>query len=236
MASTDLPFRKAFNVLVVEEVGMLAHFVIQVCERALGSGDIQELNIGTVVTQWASNCRIARDLIKNWEPNLIVMDLKLPDGCGSKLVAEFAKIQCGARILGLSSLRNERSISRAQRTRFDGFVLKSVRGVRDLEAALKLLARGGRYFSSEFQKRRDAVFRDSNFHGHFLTARESQVLDLIAGGLDNVEVARTLSIEPATAHKHRQSLLRKLDVHTSPKLVARARLLGFGNRFEVGQQ
>lgn len=223
--------RKIHRLLLVEDDDLIAHLVLERCRQEIASaeGRPRPTDSGWQFDR-ATSCEAALDQARTSSPDLILIDDKLPDGCGLAMVTRLRLIAPAARIIGFSALESERAVLRASQTGFDGFVLKTPRGLSELAQAIHAVLRGRRYFSPEFVARRQHTLRRPDFHGHYLSAREAEVLELVAQGMTDAEVAAGLGISRATAHKHRQSLLTKLDVRCSTKLVARAHALGYGNR------
>ncbi|WED66568.1 DNA-binding response regulator [Synoicihabitans lomoniglobus] len=220
---------KALRILIVEEFGWLASLLREnQAHPNLRAFSKAKLSSISVEVEWKQSCAEALVATRIIQPDLIIVEVGLPDGCGTEIVDSLLTDSPHSRILGFSALMNERTVKRIVAARFHGFIPKSYSTVTELRIAIPMLLRGESYYSPIFDCLRKKLLRDPQFHGHFLTNRELEVLEFVAQGFDDAEVAEALMIATGTAHKHRQSLMRKLDVRTSLKLLRRALQLGYG--------
>jgi DNA-binding NarL/FixJ family response regulator len=171
-----------------------------------------------VVIGEASNGEIALEMIAKHKPTLVLLDLSMPrlDGLGTlRRLRESAR---RPRVLVLSMYDDDQFIAQALSDGADGYLLKDAMDD-ELFQAIETLLGGHRYLSAGInQTRLVAVsIRPSD-----LTAREREVLQLIADGQTTSQAAETLAISPHTATRHRANLMRKLGVHNQAELVRTA--------------
>jgi DNA-binding NarL/FixJ family response regulator len=155
-------------------------------------------------------------------PDVILVDLSLPDRSGLEVGEEIARELPEARVVAVTSLSDPSSARRAYRAGFHGFLPKSVRMhefTRAIRAILDNGANGGRGPRARLDT---PGIGDPSKNGTFLTPREREVLELLAEGLDNAEISRRLEISRYTLKTHVHHLLTKLHAHSRHQAVARA--------------
>ncbi len=138
---------KSYKILIVEDEGLVAEMVTKWCRRALTVRSPNGVDVPLIVDiQWTSTCHMAEQRALEWRPDLVVMDIGLPDGCGARLAIRLREKLPPLRMLGFSALKNERAVWWADRAGLDGFVLKSPSGARELGQALAAVVQGESYF------------------------------------------------------------------------------------------
>jgi DNA-binding NarL/FixJ family response regulator len=150
------------------------------------------------------------------KPDLILMDLRMPLKSGIEATLDIRRDHPDARVLMLTTFDGDEDIYRALRAGAQGYVLKSATGAA-LIPALRAVAAGEKWIPDEVAVRLSA--RD-NFDE--LTPREVQVLQHLAKGLANKEIADVLNISDHTAKDHLKSILGKLKVVDRTEAVTAA--------------
>ena len=165
------------------------------------------------------------------EADLVVLDLGLPGVDGIEATRLFKAANPEAAILVLTMSHETPLLTAAVRAGAQGYLVKGSEP-EDIERALRAVARGQVVFGEQVAAaalaqagRRTTVAADSLFP--MLSGREVEVLDLIAAGKSNAEIASSLFVSPKTAKNHVSSILAKLGC-TRPEAVARARDAGLG--------
>ena len=185
----------------------------------------------TVVGE-AGSGRAAIALAQSLSPDVILMDIAMPDLGGLEATVEIRKARPDARILILSQYADPEYVRRFLRAGVSGYVLKKAAGA-DLVAAIRAVHRGGLVLDPVVA--RDAVTGEPVAAGTIasqsdpyerLTDREKQVLKLVAEGRSNKEVAELLGISVKTAMSHREHVMLKLGAHNRTDLVRFALRLG----------
>jgi two-component system, NarL family, response regulator NreC len=165
----------------------------------------------------------AIELVRVLRPAVVLMDVGLPLLNGIDSTREVIKAAPGARVIMLSMHADRAYVRRSMEMGACGYVLKDAEDL-DLVGAVKAVARGGSYFSPAVaaQLRADLV-APSAHNGDTdlgrLTDRERQVLQLIAEGKSNKEIATILEVGVSTIDSHRKHVLEKLDLHNTAELV-----------------
>ncbi len=159
-----------------------------------------------------AECRSADDAVEavtQWLPDLVALDLSLPDGSGLPLIEHLLSVSPQTRIVVLSMHDGEPYISEAMRRGASGYVTKGV-APEELVAGLRAVMNGESFLSSDIRKRRAERPADALDPIHRLTAREREVFLLLAAGRAPKQVAAELGIEQKTVYIHRASVMGKL--------------------------
>jgi two-component system NarL family response regulator len=154
----------------------------------------------------ASDGKAVVDLFRTHQPDVTLMDLRLPGLGGAEAVAEIRAIYPNARIIVLTTFDGDEDIYRALQAGARGYLLKGMFGDELLDAIRAVHA--GKTRIPPVVAERLA----GRMSGHELTARELEVLQLIVRGQSNKEIGGNLSITEATVKTHINSLLGKLGV------------------------
>jgi len=166
----------------------------------------------------------AIDQCKELKPDVVVMDLSMPDLGGLEATAEILKADPQIKILILSMYSNEAYVRKAFELGAKGYILKNAIEV-DLTRAVMALAEGQAYFSPGVSHIVLESMKAGTFQGtsqdpyEKLTLREKEVLQLIAQGKSNKEIATLLNISVNTVAVHRARLMETLNLNRTAELV-----------------
>jgi len=153
---------------------------------------------------------------KDLHPDVVVLDLRMPDGGGIRALAGIREACRDAKVLVLSSYANEEEVYQALQAGASGYVLKDV-GPDELTRAIRQVYSGKRWIQSCIQpilaEREDR---------HELTPRELEVLTLLVRGLTNREIARVLGNSENTVRNHTIHIFDKLYVSDRAEAVSAA--------------
>jgi DNA-binding NarL/FixJ family response regulator len=159
------------------------------------------------------------------QPEVVLMDVRMPDMDGIAATAELARVAPGSKVLILTTFEEDDYIFRSLRAGASGFLLKRTRP-EDLIAAVHTVAEGDALLSPSVTRRvidRMAQQPTPDFAGgarlRDLTSREREVLQLIARGLSNREIASALVVEESTIRTHVKRILMKLELRDRVQAV-----------------
>lgn len=169
----------------------------------------------TVIAE-AADGQQAIDLFSKHNPDLVLMDLRMPVKNGIEATAEIRKKSPNARVLMLTTFDGDEDIHQALQAGAQGYVLKGSTG-QNLIPALRALAAGQRWVPPEVAKRLDARRGYEE-----LTSREVEVLHELAKGLANKEIADVLNISENTTKGHLKNIIAKLRVADRTEAVTAA--------------
>jgi DNA-binding NarL/FixJ family response regulator len=162
----------------------------------------------------ASNGLEAIELTERHQPNVVVMDMSMPELDGVQATKEIRRRVPGTAVLVLSMYPEESYVRNAFDAGARGYLLKNAIEV-DLTTAVRTVASGGQYSSPNLPAY--SAQADDNFDQ--LTQRERQVLQMIAQGKSNKEIAAILGLSVNTVSVHRANLMETLSIHRTAELV-----------------
>lgn len=182
---------------------------------------VEELD-GIEVIGEAENGRDALQLVETLKPQIVLMDIAMPEMNGLEATARIAREFPQVRVLILSMHANEEYVYQALRSGASGYLLKDS-GTEELELALRAIARGetylcpavSKYVVSDYVRR---LGQDQNPLDQ-ITPRQREILQLIAEGKNTKDIAEMLYISTKTVETHRTQLMDRLDIHDIAGLV-----------------
>lgn len=188
--------KKPIRILIVDD-----HFILRMGLIASLKTDPELAVVGE-----ADNGAQAIQQYRQKSPDVVLMDLRLPDMTGVEATAAICKEFPKARVMILTSHDLEEDIFRAFQVGALGYLLKDVQ-VEVLTKAIKAVAAGQKHIPAEIAR----ALADHG-KGADLTAREQEVLQMVVKGLSNREIGKALGFSENTAKFHVKNILMKLDV------------------------
>jgi DNA-binding NarL/FixJ family response regulator len=177
---------------------------------------------GIEVVGEANNGREALELIKKKGPNVILLDISMTELGGLEALPRIVKDFPAVKVLILSAFANEEFVLRALRSGAAGYMLKDA-AAEELELAIKAVANDKTYLGPSISRTVVETYlqRTTGEQGltEQLTARQREILQLIAEGKNTKGIASTLDISAKTVDAHRLQLMARLDIHDVPGLV-----------------
>ena len=166
----------------------------------------------------ATNAASCLAFLQQQLPDVILMDINLPDKNGIDLCKEVKEKYPSVFILGLSTFNQQSFIQKMMNNGASGYVLKNATQ-EELMEAIETVSKGKTYLSDEVASslRKEVVSEIP-----VITRREKEVLLLIADGLTNAEIAKQLFLSTTTVDTHRKNLLAKFDVKNTASLIKKA--------------
>jgi DNA-binding NarL/FixJ family response regulator len=198
--------------------------------RAGFRGLLQTLR-GVQVVGEASNGREALQMIQTLRPDVVLMDIGMSELNGLEATARIAKEFPHARVVILSMHADKEYVLKALRVGAAGYLLKDSDLIQ-LELAVRAAANGEKFLSpsvskyviSDYISRLEAAAESGDEDE--LTARQREILQLIAEGHTKQEIAQRLNISPKTVETHREQMMARLDIHDVAGLVRYAIKIG----------
>lgn len=160
--------------------------------------------------------------LKLHRPDVILMDINLPDKNGIELCREVKELFPGIFILGLSTFNQQSFVQKMIENGASGYVLKNASG-KELLEAIRTVSTGKIFMSFEVEQ----IFKTKPDSEIVITRREMEVLSHIAEGMTNNEIAQKLFISITTVDTHRKNLLEKFSAKNTAELVK----LAFQHKF-----
>lgn len=200
---------KSIRILLADDHSVVRHGF----RRILDAQEDMEV-VGEV-----SNGREAVEQAAALQPDLIIMDVTMPELNGIEATRRIAEIVPRARVLALSMHRDSVYVREILRAGARGYLLKDSSEA-DLVSAVRAVAQGEGYLSPAVS---EAVLSDYRKHVtnpiDLLTSREREVLQLVAEGKTNKEIATGLNLSVYTVEAHRGKVMEKLNLHSASEMV-----------------
>ncbi|MGA2327165.1 MAG: response regulator transcription factor [Bryobacteraceae bacterium] len=202
------------RILVADDHGIVRQGLRYVLER---EADLQ-------VVGEASDGREAVRLAEALDPKVIVMDIGMPQLNGIEATSQIVRRDPAVKVIVLSMHADEVYLLRALSAGVRGYLLKGSAD-QDLVRAVRAVAEGKCFFSPAIAQMlaeeytRQLQKTDSQDSYELLTEREREILQLLAEGKSNKEVATVLNVSPYTVETHRTHLMQKLNLHNTAEIV-----------------
>jgi len=190
------------RVLIVDDHPVVRTGIRNMLEPAMGISVIGEASTGSEALQ----------MIENLQPNVVLLDMKLPDMSGIDVIKKIYEAKSSSRVLGLSSYDDREFISQLLNYGASGYLLKeevpeyiieAVRGVAHGEAG---------WVSRKVAALLSQILLKDKEDGTALTTRELEVLRLVVDGKTNDQIGVTLGISVKTVENHLHAIFRKMGV------------------------
>jgi DNA-binding NarL/FixJ family response regulator len=182
-------------------------------KSALENQQLVDGHIVEIVAE-AGNGMDAIAAVKQYRPNLLVLDVSMPIAGGVEVLVETRRWSPDTRIIVFTGISAMGKVAELIEAGVDGLFSKAEDN-EGLYQHVPLILQGGRYISAFFTDIMDNAPQQSG-----LTGRERQILNLIVAGQSNKEISGHLGISAKTVDRHRTNLMQKLDVHSVAQLIA----------------
>jgi len=204
---------KAITILLVDD-----HPVVR-----QGLSALLKLETDMQVVEEADNGRTAVALAQTARPDVVIMDVSMPLLNGAEATRQIHQNVPSAKVLALSSYGDDEFVERLMQAGAAGYVTKETAAA-DLVKAIREVHQGKRFFSPAIARRLQSRAQTFGSLGSGpispdLTSRQVEVLQLIAEGFANKQIAAELGISIKTVEKHRQQLMHKVGVHETAGLT-----------------
>lgn len=171
----------------------------------------------------AINGRQAVELVEKLNPDLVVLDIGMPEMTGLEAAQLILQRNDKQKILFLTIVDSDELVRKALSMGVRGFVQKSD-AARELVSAVEALERNGTYFTSRVSQMVLEGYLDQRTSGphrgqSLLTNREREIVRLVAEGKSTKEISGLLGVSAKTAETHRSNIMRKLKLHSVSELI-----------------
>ena len=215
--------QKTLRLLIVDDHEVVRQGLVALLDRREGFQVVAE----------AGNVAEAIEQARRYEPDIVVMDIRLPDGSGIEACREIRAELPGTRVVMLTSYPDEEAVLSAIVAGAAGYLLKQVRA-RDLVAALEAVGRGESLLDPAVTEKvlervRRIATGGQNDELALLTSQEQKILMLVAEGQTNKEIAAAVFLSDKTVKNYVSSILSKLN------LERRAQAAAFVAKHRIGR-
>jgi two-component system, NarL family, response regulator DevR len=211
--TNDQPARR-LRLLVVDDHEVVRQGLVSLLDRRSGFEVVAQA--GSVAESIAQAAR--------FEPDLVIMDVRLPDGSGIEACREIRAARPETRVIMLTSFPDEEAVLSAIIAGASGYLLKQIRG-RELVSALEAVGRGESLLDPAVTEKvlervRRLASGGSNDELAELTAQERKILLLVADGMTNKEIASDVFLSDKTVKNYVSSILSKLNLQRRTQAAA----------------
>jgi len=197
----------ACSIILADDHAMLREGIRKIIERIEGALISGEVNDGLELLE----------LLKKSSPNLVILDISMPNLRGLEAIREIKKTYPKVKILVLTMHKKKEFLRQALRDGADGFLLKEDAGS-ELIRAVQTVRNGGKYLSPLLSNVLTSLAVEEE-KTEVLTMREREVLKLLTEGKGAKEIAAALYISPHTVRRHRFNIMEKLNIKNLADLV-----------------
>ena len=197
------------RVLIVDDHAMLAASL-----AAMIDGEADMTVVGAV-----TSLAEARAFVSHQQPDVVLLDHRLPDGLGAHAVAGLREICPTAKVVIMSAAADDSAVLVATEQGASGFLSKTS-GVDELLSAIRVVAAGDVVLAPALLARLLPRMGGNKVPSSALSSRELEVLRLLSGGITTRQIADELHLSVNTVRNHIQNILGKLGVHSKLEAVA----------------
>ncbi len=193
-----------------------------------------ETQSGFEVIAEAKNGKQALEKAKEMQPDIVLMDITMPDMDGIEATLQFKKLYPDCQILVLTVHADKQYFMKMMEVGASGYITKQA-AADELVAAIKAVAAGhvylqpalARWLLEDYQQLAKGItlptLEETNEKDtiglDILSERERQVLELVGEGLNNHDIGKKLGLSPKTIARHRERIMKKLNMHSRTELV-----------------
>ncbi len=209
-------------------------------EHLMGIRELINLESNFDVIATATNANIAINLVKKYQPDIVLMDISMPDKDGLTAISEIERLELNTKIIALTGYDDPDLIFRAMKIGAKGYILKTMASAQLMYAIEEVMqgkvylpsglsSRFFEYFQKTFKEESKAAPASETLL-QYLTQREEEVLGLLTQGYTYKDVAKELFISDTTVKTHVNNIFQKLQVSDRTQAVLYAINNGFNNR------
>jgi len=196
-----------YTIILADDHAMLREGIRKIIERIEDVQISGEVNDGIELLE----------LLKTSSPNLVILDISMPNLRGLEAIREIKKTYPKVKVLVLTMHKKKEFLRQALRDGADGFLLKEDAGS-ELIRAVQTVRKGEKYLSPLLSGVLTSLAVEEEIT-EVLTMREREVLKLLAEGKRTKEIAAALYISPHTVRRHRSNIMEKLNINNLADLV-----------------
>ena len=187
-----------------------------------GLRPLLEKESGLTVIAEAENGRMAVELTREHNPDIVIMDISMPDMNGIEATQRILAESPDTKVIALSVHSDDQYVARMIKAGASGYLPKSC-AFEELSSAIRTVLDNGKYLSPkvvtsvvQYLQRSEP---DEDSADSILTPREREVLQLLAEGKSTKEISSALHVSERTVESHRQNLMNKLNLHSIAELT-----------------
>jgi DNA-binding NarL/FixJ family response regulator len=214
------------KIAVIEDHALMRELLVKACQEAMPGSTVAG----------AKNAETGLELCGTMQPDVIILDLALPDRDGLDTLDDLLAACRTTKVIGISGYTDEFTLHRAIHSKLHGFVDKNEQTIDQLAEAIHAVRAGERYLSPAARRARLSQRNDPVAFDKILSVREQDLLRLFGRGLSNEEIAAVVNLSELTVRNHRCRTMAKLGLRTSAELIRYALEKGFTRMDAPGRQ
>ncbi len=207
----------AVKIIIIEDQTIVRDLLAWACQSTLKPQEIGQASDGATGVMRCSEIK----------PDLVFLDLELPDGDGLELLPELRRVAPRAKIIALSAHTDEVTVHRVLQSNIEGFVDKKTHPMEILKEAVATVMEGRRYRSPVVREVWQRLLDEPAAFNKILSDREQETLVLVGRGYTNSEIAQQLGLRVITVQNYRCNIMTKLGIHSTSHLIRYATEKGF---------
>jgi len=205
------------KIVLIEDQAMFRSLLEKICR--------QDFHLSVVGE--AEDAASGLEVCSRQDPDMVLLDLNLPDRDGVSLAKDLLAMFPRLRVLALSSECDDYTLFRVLNSGIHGYVDKNRQSIEGLKVAINEVINGRVYFAEVVQQVRQRLRREPDSFPKLLSPREQEILAVLGGGLNDGDAAQQLRLSRYTVGCHRRNIMGKLGVHRTPDLIRYAVNKGF---------
>ena len=213
------------RVVIIEDQRLVAEFLQFHCR-----------DLRLQVMEHAPGFHTGLEAVRKHQPDLVLLDISLPDGDGLDLARKVIDELPRVKILAISSHHDPWTMLQVQRIGIHGFVDKNDQRPEILSEAIHAVLGGRVYYTPVVNQSSATIRRDPKSFIRVLSDYETRILSMIGESKTDDEIAGALNVSSATVQSRRRDIMRKLDIHSTPKLIHYAIVNGLTRAEQLGRQ
>jgi DNA-binding NarL/FixJ family response regulator len=205
------------KIVAIEDQVMMRGLIVRVCREHFPGETVRE----------AADGKAGRELCRQIRPDIVLLDLDLPDGDGLDLLTDIREAAPHSKVIVITSHSDAYAIHRSLEAGVAAFVDKCSQPIEVVSEAISSVAAGRSYYSPVVTREKNRLRDDPKAFTKLLSPREQDILRLLGEGLSNEQVATRVGVSPQTIHSYRRNIMVKLGIHSTPQLIRYAVETGF---------
>jgi DNA-binding NarL/FixJ family response regulator len=214
------------KIAVIEDHALMRGLLIKLCQETQPDAEVSG----------ARDAETGLALCRETRPDVVLLDLALPDRDGLDLLKDLLAVSRGSKVICITSYTDEVTMHRALRSPLHGFIDKNEENVEHLATAIEAVLAGERYFSPAARRARATLGNDPRAFDKILSTREQELLRWFGRGLSNEQIAAEVNLSELTVRNHRNRTMAKLGLRTTAELIRYALAKGFTRVESSGSQ
>ncbi len=205
------------KIAIIEDDVLVGDLIARVCQKEIGAEVVVQEKRGDPGLRAVLEAR----------PNLVISDLALPDRDGLEVLTSVLEKLSGCYAVALTALEDPLTMLRVRQLGLHGLAHKKELTVSMLREAITTVLAGKTYYSSIMAQVLAKHRSDPRAFNLILSNQEQELLVYIANCCSDSEIAAYVGLQPYTIQSRRRDIMRKLDIHSTPKLIEYSGKMGF---------